>query len=222
MDFLKALFGDKALSYTELEQAIAAHNGNEANAASQIKVGNLGGGEYVGKAKYDALQAMLDGKVGELATANNLIADLKKTAKGDETLQGKVAAYETQVAQLQEKLKETQIDSGLRVAFLEAGGTDIDYLIYKAKNADKPLELGEDQKIRGLDDIVSGMKTSSPAHFKKAEGVHVDANPLPASDNDRPGITKEEFAKMGYQSRLKLKQEQPEVYAEMTGKNQTN
>ena len=30
--------------------------------------------------------------------------------------------------------------------------------------------------------------------------------------------SKEDFDKMGYQSRLKLKQEQPEVYAQMTGK----
>ena len=222
MDFLKALFGDKAITYTELEQAINAHNGNEANAANQIKVGNLGGGDYVGKAKYDALQAVLSGKEGELATANNLIADLKKTAKGDEMLQGKVAAYETQVAQLQAKLNETLIDSGLRIAFLEAGGTDIDYLIYKAKNGDTKPELGDDQKIRGIEDIVSGLKTSSPAHFKKDSTVNIDAQPLPTSNNDRPGITKEDFAKMGYQSRLKLKQEQPDVYAEMTGKGQNN
>ena len=32
------------------------------------------------------------------------------------------------------------------------------------------------------------------------------------------GVTQEDFNKMGYQSRLKLKQEQPDVYAQMTGK----
>lgn len=179
MDFLKMLFGEKALTYAELEQAINAHNGNEANKENQIKIGNLGGGEYVSKAKHDALQALFDGKSTELDTANTLIADLKKTAKGDEALQGKVTAYETQVAQLQEQLKQTQIDSGLRIAFMEAGGMDIDFLIWKAKqgNGGKPLELGEDGKIKGIDDLIGGLKTSAPNHFKKA-GVKVEENPL--------------------------------------------
>ena len=43
-------------------------------------------------------------------------------------------------------------------------------------------------------------------------------NRLPGSDESAPGITQDQFNKMGYQSRLKLKQEQPEVYAQMTGK----
>ena len=184
MDFLKLLFGEKALTYSELEQAINAHNGNEANKDNQIKIGNLGGGAYVGKAKHDALQALLDGKTAELDTANTLIADLKKNAKGDEALQGKVTAYETQVTQLQEQLKQTQIDSGLKIAFMEAGGTDIDFLIWKAKqnNGGKPLELSDDGKIKGIDDLISGLKTSAPNHFKKAGGFRVDENPLPGGN----------------------------------------
>jgi hypothetical protein len=187
MDFLKLLFGEKALTYSELEQAINAHNGNEANKDNQIKIGNLGGGAYVGKAKHDALQALLDGKTAELDTANTLIADLKKNAKGDEALQSKVTAYETQVAQLQEKLRQTQIDSGLRIALMEAGGAEIDYLIWKAKtdNGGKPFELTDDGKIRGIDDTISGLKTSSPNHFKKAGGVKVEENPLPSGNNGK-------------------------------------
>ena len=43
-------------------------------------------------------------------------------------------------------------------------------------------------------------------------------NRLPSNENHEVGITQEQFNKMGYQSRLKLKQEQPDVYAQMTGK----
>lgn len=181
MDFLKALFGDKALTFDELTTAIQTHNGNEANKDNQIKVGNLGGGEYVGKAKHDALQALLDGKEKELTAATTLIEDLKKSAKGDEALQGKITAHEATIAQLQEQLHQTQIDSGLQIALLEAGAIDVDYLIYKAKknNGDKPFELGEDGKVKGVDDLVSGLKTQNPEQFKKAGGIKVEANPLP-------------------------------------------
>ena len=182
MDFLKEILGEEL--YAQFAEKVNAYNGNEANKEKQIKIANLGGGEYVSKAKHDALQALFDGKTAELDTANGLIADLKKSAKGDEALQGKVTAYEAQVKQLQDQLVQTQIDSGLKIAFMEAGGTDIDFLIWKAKNDNggKPLEIGEDGKIKGVDDLVSGLKTSAPNHFKKAGGVKVEENPLPSGD----------------------------------------
>jgi hypothetical protein len=180
MDFLKEILGEEL--FAQFAEKINAHNGNEANKDKQIKIANLGGGEYVSKAKHDALQALFDGKEQELTAANGLIEGFKKSAKGNEELQGQITNYQNQVTQLQEQLKQTQIDSGLKIAFMEAGGTDIDFLIWKAKNDNggNPLELGEDGKIKGVDDIVSGLKTSAPNHFKKASGVKVEANPLPS------------------------------------------
>lgn len=213
MDFLKEILGEEL--YAQVAEKINAHNGNEANKDKQIKVANLGGGDYVGKAKHEALQALLDGKVTELETANNLIADLKKSAKGDEALQGKVTAYETQVAQLQAQLKQTQIDSGLKIALLEAGASDIDYLTYKANNnGDKALELAEDGKIKGVDDLISGLKTQFPNQFKKADGgFKVDPNPLPKSNPG--GMTKADFLRKPYAERAAFANENPEAYKEM-------
>lgn len=68
MEFLKEILGESL--YAQLEQALNAYNGNEANKDKQVKLANLAGGEYVGKGKYDALQTLLDGKTAELETAN--------------------------------------------------------------------------------------------------------------------------------------------------------
>lgn len=212
MDFLKEILGEEL--FKQVAEKINAHNGNEANKDKQIKIGNLGGGDYVGKAKHEALQALFDGKVTELETANTLIADLKKSAKGDEALQGKVTAYETQVAQLQEQLKQTQIDSGLKIAFLEAGASDIDYLTFKAKSGDKALELAEDGKIKGVDDLISGLKTQFPNQFKKADGgIKVEPNPLPKGEPG--GMTKADFMRKPYAERAAFANENPEAYKEM-------
>ena len=227
MDFLKAIFGDKPLTFDEFVQAVNAHNGNEANKENQIKIGNLGTGEYVGKGKYDALNELLTGKQTELDTANNLIAELKKGTKGNEDLQGKISGYETQVADLQVKLAETQIKSALKIALLSEKALDVDYLTFKLneklKGEGKTIELDENEKIKGWDDLLSGLKTQFPTQFESAAGGRrvLDGGKLPDGGNDPSVITKEKFDKMGYQSRLKLKQEQPEVYAQMTGK-QTN
>lgn len=218
MDFLKEILGEEL--FAQVAEKINAHNGNEANKGNQIKIGNLGGGEYVSKAKHDALQAMFDSQGQELTAANGLIEGFRKSEKDNEAIQGQIAAHKEQVAQLQAQLLQAKIDSGLKIAFMEAGGTDIDFLIWKAKhdNGGKPLELDDDGKIKGIDDLISGLKTSAPTHFKKAGGVMVEENPLPRVNNNNSVITKEQFDRMGYQSRLKLKQDQPEVYAQMTGK----
>jgi len=102
--------------------------------------------------RYGKLKTDHDGVNKQLGEANALIEELKKSNKGNEGLQQKVADYESQIAQLQEQLKQTQIYSGLKIAFMEAGGTDIDFLIWKAKhdNGGKPLELGETARSRAL------------------------------------------------------------------------
>lgn len=98
MEFLKEILGEEL--YAQIAEKLNAYNGDEANKGKQIKLANLGSGEYVGKGKYDALQALLDGKTTELDTANGLIADLKKGTKGNEELQGKITTYEGQIQQL--------------------------------------------------------------------------------------------------------------------------
>ena len=98
MEFLKAIYGDKKLSFDELVQAINAHNGNEANKENQIKVGNLGGGEYVSKGKYDSelerLNTLLSGKDTDIQTLTDTLESLKKGKVDADAIQQKlVEAY---------------------------------------------------------------------------------------------------------------------------------
>lgn len=187
MEFLKEILGDDL--YNQIAEKINAHNGNEANKDKQIKIGNLGSGEYVSKGKHDALQAQFDGQKTELETANGLIADLKKGTKGNEELQGKISGYETQVADLQKQLHETKVKSAVKVALLSEKAIDIDYLTYKLdeklKADGKTLELDENDKIKGWDDLLSGLKTQLPAQFETKKGGQVDPNPLPSGDDGR-------------------------------------
>ena len=225
MEFLKEILGNDL--YGQFEEKINAHNGAEANKENQIKIGNLGSGEYVGKNKHNSelekLNALLAGKDTELVTANNLIADLKKSTKGNEELQGKITGYESQVAELQAQLAETKMKAALKVALLSEKALDIDYLTYKVnekfKEQGKSLELDENENIKGWDDVISGLRTQFPTQFETVKGgMLIEPNPLPNISNNDTGVTQDQFNKMGYQSRLKLKQEQPDVYAKMTGK----
>ena len=100
MEFLKAFFGDKAITYDELVQAINAYNCDEKNKEKLIKMVNLTDGGYVSKDKYINLETDLSGKTTELTKANNLIEELKKSAGKDEETQQKITAYETEITNL--------------------------------------------------------------------------------------------------------------------------
>lgn len=101
-------------------------------------------------------------------------------------MQGKVTAYETQVSQLQEQLKQTQLDAEVKVALLGAKATDIDYLTYKLKANNEKLELGEDGHIKGIDEMITGLKTQFPNQFEKASDPKVEPIPLPGGGGGKP------------------------------------
>ena len=216
MEFLKEILGEEL--FKQFETAINAYNGNEANKDKQIKLANLGGGEYVGKGKYDALQAQLDGKTTELDTANGLIAELKKGTKGNEELQGKITGYETQVQQLQAELEKTKLENAIQLALRDAKAVDPEYLAFKLREKYKPeeLTLDENGKVKGMDDKLAGLKTQFPAQFESSGNKKVIENKLPDNQGGGDSVTKEDFAKMGYQERLKLFNENPTAYAELT------
>jgi len=190
MEFLKEILGEEL--FNQVAEKINAHNGNEANRDKQIKIGNLGTGEYVGKGKYDALQELVNGKETELQSANALIAELKKNTKGNEELQGKITGYEAQVAELQQQLQENKIKSAIKVALLSEHAVDVDYLTFKLNEKlnekGESLELDENDNIKGWEERLSGLKTQFPSMFESAgkDGYQVlGDNRLPGGDNDR-------------------------------------
>lgn len=222
MDFLKEILGEEL--FNQFATAVNAYNGNEANKDKQVKIGNLASGEYVGKGKYDALNELLKGKETELTTANGLIAELKKGTKGNEEMQGKITAYETQVQELQKQLLETKINSAIKVALMSEKAVDVDYLTFKLneklKEKGETLQLDENDNIKGLDDKLSGLKIQFPNMFESASdnsnGMKVlDPNKLKQSDNRTVIPTKEQFKAMTYEERVALKQANEQAYKQL-------
>lgn len=182
MDFLKGILGDDL--YKQVETAINAYNGNEANKDKTIKIANLGSGEYVGKGKFEALNDQLKGKDSEIAAANALIADLKKGNKDNEGLQAKITDYESKIQDLQAEIAKTKLENAIKVALLEEKATDIDYLTFKLNANNEKLELDEAGKIKGWDDKLSGLKTQFPNMFEGNGSKSFKEHRLPDQNDD--------------------------------------
>ena len=221
MDFLKVILGDDL--YAQFEAKINEHNGNEANKTNQIKIGNLGGGEYVSKGKYSTLEAENQTNATKLAEANKLIAQLQKAAKGDEALQGQVTAYQTRVQALETELAQTKLENEMRMGLLAAGAKtdDIDYLMFKLKQQGE-LALDENGKIKGWDEKLSTIKTQQPKYFDTAgdggDGYQpVDGSGLPKG-NPNATPTKEQFLQMPLDERMQLKKSNENLYRQYANK----
>ena len=188
MEFLKEILGEEL--YNQFAEKINAYNGNEENKDKQVKIGNLGTGDYIGKGKFEALQELMNGKETELKSANDLIAQLKKDTKGNEELQKKIGDYDAQVADLQAQLQETKIKSAIKVALLSEKAVDVDYLTFKLNEKmnekGESLELDENDNIKGWDDKVTGLKTQFPTMFESASGSkQIQENRLPGGEGNR-------------------------------------
>ena len=78
------------------------------------------------------------------------------------------------------------------------------------------LALDENGKIKDWDDKLAGLKTQLPTQFKAEGKKQIIENKLPEEGNtgDKT-VTREEFNKMGYNSRVALRKDNPELYNQM-------
>lgn len=187
---LQELLGEEL--YAQVKAKLDEVNAKETDQEKHVRYEDLSEGNYISKVKYDDIVSQLAGKDTELATANGLIAELKKGTKGNEELQGKITTYEGDIASLQAELQETKIKSAVKVALLSEKAVDVDYLTFKLneklKEKGESLELDENENIKGWKDKLGGLKTQFPTMFESSgkDGLQVlGDNRLPEGDSGR-------------------------------------
>ena len=200
MDWLKEILGEEL--YNQLVAALNAHNGKPENKEKQVKLADLGKGEYVSKEKYSALETGKGNLAEQLKTAQGLIEELKKGTSKDEALQGKIGEYETTIATLQKQLNQEKLDSAVKIALLESNCKDVDYITFKLKEKGE-LALDDSGKVKGMEDKLAALKTQFPDQFVSNNSTKIDENRLPESDGNRTGEPKNlaEALKMQYEDK---------------------
>lgn len=153
MDFLKAIFGEKALTYAELEAALKDNK--------EIKVANLASGQYVDKSK-------LDTKITELSTANQTIKDLQDAIKkfdgvDVEKLRNDLATMQTKYDSDTAKIK---LDSAVDLALVGSRAKNT-----KAVKAllDADIIKLDGDKLLGLDEQLTKLKTEAAYLFEEQQ-----------------------------------------------------
>ena len=168
--------------------------------------------------RFGKLKADHDALTQKDAESQKLISELQSAPKGQEEVQKQIADYQAQIAKQDEELKQAKTESAMKIGLLSAGAkaSDIDYLLFKLNHdADWKPELDDNGQVKGLDDKVKGLKTQFPVQFEASSTKKIDEKKLDKPD-DKQTVTKDDFKKMGYQSKLKLFNENPELYNELS------
>lgn len=168
--------------------------------------------------RYKKLKDDHDNLVAQHGEATTLIEQFKAGAKDNEALQGRITSYEQQIATLTEQLNDQKVDAAMDRKLTSSGAKpeDLDYLKFQWKKKGD-ITLDDNGEIKGGDDAIAGLKTQHPVHFGSAQQQReLQPHRLQERDNDGGStVTKEQFEKMGYNSRVELKQNDPELYTQL-------
>ena len=162
--------------------------------------------------RYSKLKADHDSLSAQHGESTKLIEQMKADAKGNEALQGKITGYESTIANLQEQLKQTQMEAAIKVALLGAKAVDVDYMTFKLKEKGE-LELDEQGQIKDIEDKLAGLKTQFPTQFESVtEQREIQVQRLPDRKEESGTMTKAEFLRKPYAERVAFANENPEAY----------
>lgn len=172
--------------------------------------------------RYGKLKTQHDTVSAQLKEANGTIEALKQSNAGNEELQKKVTDYEQTMQTMQTQLEQVKRDAALQVKLHEANATDVNYMTFclneMLKKDGKALELDESGDIKGWDELLTGLQTQFPTFFENGKGKDglkvYDPAKLKKSDENR-NPTREEFKNMGYEQRVALKNENPELFKQL-------
>lgn len=168
--------------------------------------------------RYKKLKDDHDNLVAQHGEATTLIDQLKAGAKGNEALQGRITTYEQQIATLTKELEDQKIEAAMDRKLTTAGAKpeDLDYLKFQWRKKGE-ITLDDNGEIKGGEDAIAGLKTQHPVQFvSNADQRELQPHVLHGREEDRGNtVTKEEFEKMGYNSRVKLRETDPALYDQL-------
>lgn len=159
--------------------------------------------------RYGKLKTQHDTVTKERDEARTSLEQLQQAQQGQEALAQENAALKEQLQKVRTKAKAVQ-------GLLEEKVNDVDYAIFLLEKEGK-LEQDEKGEIKGWAEKMNALKAQKPTLFDQVGKKHILENPLPEHNKDgKPTLSKEEFNKMGYESKVALRQENPTLYAQLT------
>ena len=186
------------------------------------KVSDEIGKGFVARSDFNNVNDTKKGLEQQLADANKAITDMKANAGDAEKTAQAVADWEKKynedTANLKAELEGTKYTHGIEsLVSKEKFSSEAARKAFIADLAAKKLPM-EDGKLIGYDDFKKSYQETDPGAFAKDPET---PPPYAAGTGKAPMWGKEtDISKLGYSDRVKLKKENPELYKQLTNKEE--
>lgn len=138
----------------------------------------------------------------------------KQDSKDDTDLKKELDALKQQIADKEKKEQEIAKDNALTNDIIKVFG-DKEFINDYTKNA----IMNEIKSIYNSEDNIKGLNEIFTDITKDKDDIFTNPNQVKdipgVSTNVKPDVDKEKFAKMGYSERIKLKEDNPELFKEL-------
>lgn len=167
---------------------------------------------YIPKSRFDEVNEAKK-------TLESQIEKLKQSADASEALKKEISELQESNRKSQDEIKKVRVDSAVALALKDAGAKNIKAVLPFLNDLN---EISDDGVVKGLSDQIKTLKESDEYSFlfnsveqPKTDPVQpkgfTPATPKGASTKGG-SVTKEQFDKMGYKDRIKLFNEDRELY----------
>lgn len=204
MEFLKEILGDDL--YEQVKTSVSSYN-EKADKDKKVSIVNVNNGEFISKSKYSQLETDLNNTRTSLDTANRTIADLKKNNGDNAELQTKITTYETKIADLETKSKETTAklikEQAVKDALYNEKAKHPELLLSKFDLSKIVLDENGERVVSGIEEQMNSNKESYKDLFGETEETKTPYKYVPQGGNtgvrtgatDFVGIIKENQAR---------------------------
>lgn len=168
------------------------------------------------KSATSAVATERDNYKAQLEAANQQIEQFKglNVEQIQQAADDYKAKYESAAADFQKQLADRDYNDAALAAL-----SDVKFTSKAAKSAflatlkEKQLKL-DNGKLVGFDEILNQAKADDPSAFASDKPAPKFTDPITGAP--LPEVTKEAFARMAYMEKVKLKNEQPEIFKGLT------
>lgn len=163
--------------------------------------------------RYSKMKAKKEDFEEQLKTANTTIEDLKKNNKDNETLQNTIKEHETTIENLKKEAETKDFNYALDTVLKESKCKNTKAI--KALLNMEGIKLNEG-KFEGLEEQLKALKESDSYLFESDNNPGSKGFNPTGTNGGEVGITKEKFKTMNMAQRIKLRNDDPKLYEELS------
>ena len=178
------------------------------------KIAIVSDGNWIPKNKFDDVNTEKNNYKTQVDNLNQELGKLKKQLEDNQGATATIEDLQKQIKEKEEEMTKVRKQNAIKLEVLKANPRDVADILPHLK--DESITINEDGTVTGLKEQLEGLKENKGYLFKETEPTGTGGSLGNGGKGTGKTITKEEFEKMSYSEKVKLYNQDQELYRELT------